>query len=253
MLTPATKTGRSNGCGGHGDPVDDADEEVGREERAEEHDLRRDEEQHPEDRRRRPASSGSRSAGRDALLGVRGHYVAAPSRPAPARRRCAPPAVPSPCAAARQVLLQPRRALRAANVETMISSTRSSFDGLHRRRERIGVRDLTVRVDALAAQLGEARRKRRSASGWSPLVGSLCGEMMRKLAAPAPGALADAVEQRARRRRSRSRRRGRSSPRLLGRRRRRRARPGRRPRSRGCGRRRSGGASPTSVGGGSRR
>ena len=67
---------------------------------------------------------------------------------------------------------QPERC--SGKVETMISSTRSSRDGLHRRRVRIGVRDLAVRLDPLAAQLGERAPQpplgvgvRRRASGRS--------------------------------------------------------------------------------------
>ena len=51
VFTPATKTGKSYGAGGHGfgrARIDDPHEEVGREERAEEHDLRADEEEHAE-------------------------------------------------------------------------------------------------------------------------------------------------------------------------------------------------------------
>ena len=78
---------------------------------------------------------------------------------------------------------QPERAPR--NVETMISSTRSSSHRLHRRGERVGMRDLAVHVDPLAAQLSDARaaaaaRPRRARRRESP-----CGEMMRKLAGPA--------------------------------------------------------------------
>ena len=48
VLTPAMNTGRWNGGSGHGSPAVDADEEIGREERPEQHDLGRDEEEHPE-------------------------------------------------------------------------------------------------------------------------------------------------------------------------------------------------------------
>ena len=48
VFTPATNTGKWSPSGRPFDAVDDADEEVRSEERAEEHDLRRDEEEHPE-------------------------------------------------------------------------------------------------------------------------------------------------------------------------------------------------------------
>ena len=75
----------------------------------------------------------------------------------------------SPSAAARRgrARSQPERA--AAKVETMISSTRSSSHRLHHGAERVGMRDLAVHVDPLAAQLRRrARFRRRSASGCSP-------------------------------------------------------------------------------------
>ena len=54
-------------------------------------------------------------------------------------------------------------------------------DRLHGRGERIGMRDLAVRRRSpRRATSRRARFRRRSASGWSPADGSLCGEMMRK-------------------------------------------------------------------------
>ena len=123
------------------------------------------------------------------------------ARPGPrvgATRR-ARPAGPCPSAArsTRSRRSQPERS--PGNVETMISSTRSSWTACMRGGVRVGVRDLPVRVDALAAQLGEraaqaaarppgaARRValRRRRSGSSPAL--------------ARGARADPVEQLGRR------------------------------------------------------
>ena len=154
VLMSATKTGRWNGGVGHGVPVDDAHEEVGREERAEEHDLRRDEEEHAEDARRRSASCSAARAGARARRGracsaCGGHQALTPPGRRPRRAR---PAgfVSLRSRSTRSRRSQPERA--PGNVETMISSTRSSCIVCMRRRERIGMRDLAVHVDALAAQ-----------------------------------------------------------------------------------------------------
>ena len=59
VFTPATKTGKWYGSGGHWSGalgVDDPHEEVGGEERPEEHDLRADEEEHPEGARVDPGA-----------------------------------------------------------------------------------------------------------------------------------------------------------------------------------------------------
>ena len=66
VFTPATAPGAR--CRAPGQPVvvHDPDEEVGREERSEEHDLRDDEEQHPEQSGRRPART--RFASRRAVV-----------------------------------------------------------------------------------------------------------------------------------------------------------------------------------------
>src|SRR5581483_4024465 len=100
--------------------VDDTVEEVDREERPEEHDLRRDEEEHAEDGRRDPRAVVDRWR---AVMPVR-------------FRGCGHSADPEmTCSTGSPVSLR-RRAIRSrrsqplrspGNVETMISSTRSSF------------------------------------------------------------------------------------------------------------------------------
>ena len=181
MLSPATKTGRWNRSGGQSPVdavVDDAIEEIDREERAEEHDLRRDEEEHPEHRRRDPRAVVDR---RRAVVLVRlgcalmrsppartGEITWSTGRPVSLRSR-------STRSRRSQPLFSP------GNVETMISSTRSSWTTCHRRRVRIGVDDLPVRVDPLAAQLGE--RAAQPAVGVVVLLVSLCGATIRKLPA----------------------------------------------------------------------
>ena len=65
VLTPATASGSDRSGRRPRIVRDDADEEVRGEERTEDHHLGDDEKQHPEGRRIRPATNGSRWAGRD--------------------------------------------------------------------------------------------------------------------------------------------------------------------------------------------
>ena len=151
--------------------VDDADEEVDREERAEEHRLRGDEEEHPEHGRARRASSGSRSAGRDGPR--RARLIRAPRR-----RRCSarrPRA--RPAAFARSRAARPGRGAASASALLREGGDEDLVDalvanGVHRRRERVRVRHLAVRLDPLAAELAPA-----PAAGAAPPRG----------ASPAPG------------------------------------------------------------------
>ena len=147
-------------------------------------------------------------------VAVRAHATPTP-RPRPARRRRARPAPSRRCAAGRPgrgaASEEPRC---SGNVETMISSTRSSRDGVHRGGVRVRVRDLAVRLDALGAQLRQrraqpplglgvsARGRDRSADRRS---GTSRGRSVSRASAGSGRAAA-------RRARSRSRRRARSSP-----------------------------------------
>ena len=132
VLMAATKTGRWYGGVGHGDAVDDPDEEVGREERAEEHDLRRDEEEHAEGLGHDPrAVVRHRRAVMLVVVvvptGSTWEYVA---MPAPPRRSCrrstCSTGSPSPCCSRSTRSPRSQPELSGSNVETMISSTRSS-------------------------------------------------------------------------------------------------------------------------------
>ena len=167
MLTPATKTGRWKPSGGHvRRVVDDADEEVGREERAEEHDLRRDEQEHPEHARV------------DARAGVRGRRAVVVVRSASRVRTQARPArgsgstvdvldrqagrVRSRCD---DVLAQPARSAWPGNVETMISSTRSSWTACIAAVYGSGWAIWPCASIPAPRSAASARRSRRSASG----------------------------------------------------------------------------------------
>ena len=138
--------------------VDDPDEEVGREERAEEHDLGRDEHEHPEDARDRRASWRSRPAGRGGRarvvrLGVGAHQ--ATTAGSGSTSTCS---TGRPVASRSRVTTSLRSQLERASpgkgrdddlVDALV------VDGLHGSRVRVGVRDLAVRVDARAAQRGQ--------------------------------------------------------------------------------------------------
>ena len=81
MLTPATATGRSwPSTGNHRSPGHDPDEEVGREERPEDHDLGDDEKQHPEQLRLDARGAVGRRRAVVLVLGVgdRGGFHGAP-------------------------------------------------------------------------------------------------------------------------------------------------------------------------------
>ena len=187
MFTPATKTGRwkRRQRPRLGVRVDDADEEVGGEERAEEHRLGGDEEEHAEHGRVDP-----RALVRDRRAVMR-RCSACALRAHRALRRslggstttCSTGTFASLRSRADQVAPQPRGAalLREGRDEDRVDALVA--DGVHRRGERIGVGDLAVRLDPLGAKL----RQRRAAAaapppGASPRSGSLCGQMIRKRA-----------------------------------------------------------------------
>ena len=149
----ATKTGRWNGGVGQAVPADDAHEEVGREERAEEHDLRPDEEEHAEDARRDPRAVVR--LGRVLvhavveLLRVRGHQ--APTPAGTSTSTCLIGSFVSVAEPLEQVAAHPAGArVRERRDDQLVDAL--VLDRLHDRRERIGMRDLAVRLDALAAQ-----------------------------------------------------------------------------------------------------
>src|SRR5262245_47600344 len=158
------------------DPVDDAHEEVRGEERAEEHDLRRDEEEHPE-RRRVHAGALVRDGRLALILGVRAHASApalsiststySTGTPASFRRRPI---------RSRRSQLDPAP---AGNVETRISSTRSSRTACMTALYGSGCATCPCTSRPSPRRIVSARRSLRSASGCAETVGSLCGQMIR--------------------------------------------------------------------------
>ena len=212
VLTQATNTGRWN-AGGRPLAADavvhDAVEEVDREERAEEHDLRPDEQEHPEHARARPASCSGSAAGRawSCAVGVPRCSACALMRTSGGDdvldRQAGLLAQPLD-----QVAPQPAAPLaREGRDDDLVDAL--VVDRLHRGGERVGVDDLAVRVDAVAAQLGERAAqapvglgvllvvalRRDDQEARRPLLAARCGS-----GRGAPS-----------RRRSRSRSRGRSS------------------------------------------
>ena len=253
VLTPATKTGKWNGASGQclGVGVDDADEEVGGEERAEEHRLRGDEEEHAEHRRRRPASSGSRSAARGACASAWA-LMPRPPTAAGSTTTCSTGNLRLARAAARRGRAAARtRAARERGDDDLVDAL--VLDRLHRRGERIRVRDLAVGLDPLRAEPRQRLPQPPLRLGMLALrriaLRADDEEAAPRSRAPARGCGRAA----ARRARSRSRPRARSPRPCAPPRRRRRARPG--GRRRPCGSRRGGSAaaSPTSPPGASRR
>ena len=121
-------------------------------------------------------------AARSASFGcvTRARSRARPGRPVSLRRR-----------STRSRRSQPLRS--PGKVETMISSTRSSFTTWRGGGVRVGVHDLAVRVDALAAQLGE--REAQPAVGVGVLFVVALRRDDQEARRPLRGALADAVEQ----------------------------------------------------------
>ena len=153
MFTPATNTGRWYGGSGHGSAsglttrmkkyaVKKAPKSIASDA------MKRN---MPSTRRARPASSGSRSAGRGAGRRRARSTLTSP----PARRRHARPVRRPRSRAGRSDHGAATRSalLREGGDEDRVDALVA--DGVHRRRERIRVRDLTVRLDALRAQLRE--------------------------------------------------------------------------------------------------
>ena len=244
MLIPRDEAGRWKPGGGQCPPnavVDDAVEEVDREERAEEHDLRRDEQEHAEHRRRDARAVVDRRRA-VVLVASACALMRAPRllrRPRPRGRPGRPVSLRSRSTRSRRS--QPLRS--PGNVETMISSTRSSLTACMRGGVRVGVHDLAVRVDALAAQLGE--RAAQAAVGVVVLA-------RRRSAARRSGSSPGPARRAARMRSSSSSRDDglvRDHEHVLASsvvaRRRRRASPGCRPRRARCPRRRCGASSPS--------
>src|SRR5262249_11867084 len=162
--------------------VDDADEEVGREERAEDHDLRRDEEQHPE-RRRVDARALVRDR-RAVVIGVCGGGAhTAPATLLSASTTTCSTGTPEslrkrPTTSRRSQLL----AFSPGKVETMISSTRSSAIACMAAVYGSGCATWPCASMPASRSSVSAARSRRSACGCDPWPGSLCGLISRKLA-----------------------------------------------------------------------
>ena len=148
--------------------VDDADEEVGGEERAEQHRLGGDEQEHAEHRRVEP-----RAAVRQRRAVVVVVVVDVPRR----ARHAAPPRLQHGVdddvldrdAGVRaqppdEVAAQPAGALAGERGDDDLVDALVG-DRLHRRRVRIRVRDLPVRLDPHVRSVVSAARRRRSASG----------------------------------------------------------------------------------------
>src|SRR6476619_3234717 len=164
--------------------VDDPHEEVDREERAEEHRLGGDEEEHPERRRVEP-----RAAVRERRavvlvaggLGVRAHAAPLPTgAPATTCYTGTPASLRRRSTTSRRS--QPERS--PAKVETMISSTRSSSTICIAAVYGSGWAIWPCASIPSSRSVARAARRRRSASGYSLAVGSLCGQTMRKPAGP---------------------------------------------------------------------
>ena len=205
VLTPATKTGNSYG-GGRPDRgrvgVDDPDEEVRREERAEQHRLGRDEEEHAERvesiRELWFAGGGPWCSWSVRGLGVSAH-CASSGQPRSrgelgddvldrhARVLAEPPDEVAP---------QPARPLaREGRDDHLVDPL--VVDRLHRRGVRVRVRDLAVGLDALRA--GASRAPRAAGApprDARPRRGSLCGQTSRNAAGPSAARVRMPVEQR---------------------------------------------------------
>ena len=148
--------------------------------------------------------------------------------PPRARRRRARPASPCRRGAAGRGRCGASRSAAPGKVETMISSTRSSWTACIAAAYGSGCAIWPCASMPAPRSSASARRSRRSASGCPLGRRSLCGATIRKLAGTPRRALADRREQRLAEHASRSRPRGRSPRRgLLASGRRRRARPGR--------------------------
>ena len=166
--------------------VDDAVEEVDGEERAEEHDLRADEEEDPDDRRVDPRAvvDRRRMLVRVPAVGVRlpGCGSACALIVPSSETTWSTGSPVSRAQALDQVAAQPARAgARERRDDDLVDAL--VVGRLHRRRERIGVHDLAVGVDPLRAQLRE--RAAQAPVGLRARGGrSLCGATIRKLAGP---------------------------------------------------------------------
>ena len=131
--------------------VDDPDEEVGGEERAEEHRLRGDEEEHAEH-----GGVDPRALVRDRrAVVVRVCVRAHASTSAGSTTTCSTGTFASLCSRPTRSRLQPRGAalLREGGDEDRVDAL--VLNGVHRGRERIRVRDLPVRLDPLRTQPGQ--------------------------------------------------------------------------------------------------
>ena len=200
VFTPATKTGKWYGSGGQW-PV-----RSGLTTRTKKYAAKNEPKSMVSEpmKRSMPSVRGSTrelwfAGGRAVVVACRGsarraRVMRAPPR-APRRRRAGPGAR----SAARS---RPTRSRRSqperspGNVETMISSVRSSSTASIAADERVRVCDLAVHVDALRAQHRERRAETALRLGMLARVGSLCGHTMRKLAAPSCARCPNAVEQR---------------------------------------------------------
>ena len=167
-----------------GGVVDDPDEEVGREERAEQHDLRADEEEHPEHARVDPRA-GVRDR-RAVVLDARARRARSASTPAGSvgDSTCSTGSSSS-SASARRVAAQPARLLAGEGRDDDLVDP-LVVDGMQRRGVRVGVRDLAVRVDALSAQRSDDAAQPPLASGCSACAGRSAAQTIRKLARREP-------------------------------------------------------------------
>ena len=151
VLKPAISFGSSVPGGRPRRRAHDPDEEVGREEGPEDHDLRDDEKQHPEDRGRRRARSGWPRAARDAR-GARARGAAAVHQAAPPPR-CGLDVldrhVGRARARGRRACRRPTSSSSSGSVEMTISEMWKYCDGVHDRRVRVGVADHAGGDDAL--------------------------------------------------------------------------------------------------------
>ena len=208
VFTPATKTGSWNGGGGHGEPLTT---------RTKKYAVKNEPKSMISDAMKRNIPS-TRASTRELWFAIGGPWWWSRVRRATLISPRPPPGRLDDDVLDRQPASLCSRATRSRRSQLDVCARERRdddlvdplvLDRLHRRGVRVGVRDLPVRVDALAAQLGQRPPQPPLGLRWCAYVGSLCGADDQEARRPARGALADRRAA-ARRRRSGSRRRGRS-------------------------------------------
>ena len=191
VFISATLTGKSNGVGRPRLVADDADEEVGREERPEQHRLADDEKEDAEQLRvdpralvrlGRPCARRARGRGRSRRIPLRvsrraGGCRGTGSSPAGSLVTCSTVQARSAPYAPDQIAAQPVRLVaRQRRDDDLVR--RVVLDRVHDARERIGVRDVTRHVEAHALELPQrAAQAAASAASAAPSPAPSCGEI----------------------------------------------------------------------------